>query len=122
MVSSIYGGDKVSATTLLAEDKITRRVGTKESDKKVLDSVLIRGQGFTGTTELLNTPYYVSYLPLRDVDQTPVGMLFAGSPQIVVLQTAGNSIQLTFVVAGILWLLAIIPCYLIAGYIAKQLK
>src|SRR3989344_265817 len=119
---SIYGGEKVSATTLLAADKVTRRVGISESDKRILELVLAKGESFTGTTQILNTPYFASYLPLTDVDATPVGMLFVGRPQISVLQTAAASIQLTFVVTGILWLLAIIPSYLIASYISKQLR
>lgn len=122
LASSIYADDKVSATTLLAEDGVTRRVGVVESNLNIVSKVLAKGETFTGSTSFLNTPYFASYLPLKDIDVTPVGMLFVGKPQVTVLQTAGRSIQASFVVAGILWLLAIIPSYLIASYISRQLK
>ena len=122
LTSSIYGGNQISATTLKLEDNINRRIGLAESNKVVLETVLAKGESYTGSTNLLNSPYFASYLPLKDIDNTPVGMLYVGRAQISVLQIAGNSIQYTFIIAGILWLIAIIPSYLIASYISKQLR
>jgi len=120
--ASIYGEDKISATSLVGEDGSSRRVGVIESNSEIKEQVLGKGEGFTGTTNFLNTPYFVSYLPLKDLDNTPVGMLSVGKPQVTILATAGRSIQGSFIVAGILWLLAILPSYLISSYISKQLK
>jgi len=106
----------------VGEDGSSRRVGVIESNSEIKEQVLGKGEGFTGTTNFLNTPYFVSYLPLKDLDNTPVGMLSVGKPQVTILATAGRSIQGSFIVAGILWLLAILPSYLISSYISKQLK
>ena len=120
--SAIFSGDKISATTLTAEDGITRRLGIAESNSHVTETVLAKGETFTGSINFLNTPYFASYMPIRDIDETPIGMLFVGKPQVTVLATAGRSIQASFAVAGILWLAAILPSYLIASYISKQVS
>jgi hypothetical protein len=122
LTSSIYGGNKISATTLVAEDGLTRRIGISETNKNITSKVLEKGANYVGTGDFLNTPYFVSFIPLKDIDNTVVGMLLIGKPQVSVLATAGRSIQASFIVAGILWLLAIFPSFLIAGYIAKQMK
>ncbi len=122
LASSIYGSNQISATTLTAEDGTTRRIGLVETNKKITSKVLGLGENFVGASDFLNTPYFSAYLPLKDVDNTNVGMLFVGKPQITVLSTAGRSIQASFVIAGILWLLAAIPSFLISGFISKQLK
>ncbi len=120
--SSVYGGPKISATTYVAEDGVTRRIGITESNLEIVNTVLGKGEPYAGETTFLNTPYVSAYLPLKDVDGTPLGMLNVGNPQTTILATAGRSMQGSYVVAGLLWLLAILPSYLIAGYLAKQLK
>jgi ABC-type spermidine/putrescine transport system permease subunit II len=49
-------------------------------------------------------------------------MLFIGQPQNKVLQSAGHSIELTFIVAAILLAIAILPAYWMSRYIARQLE
>jgi len=61
-------------------------------------------------------------LPLKDVDNNPVGMLFVGKPQVGVLQAAGRSIEMTFLVAVILLVLSIIPAYFISKYLTNQIR
>jgi hypothetical protein len=47
-------------------------------------------------------------------------MLFAGEPQIALLQTASRSIELTFLVSAVLTIASIIPAFAVARYLAAQ--
>lgn len=120
--ASIYGDNKISATTLLAADGKTRLNGISEENKNIKSKVLGKGEAYSGGISFANVPYYASYLPLKDIDNNPVGMLFVGSRQIGVLQTAARSIELTFIVAAFLLVFSVIPALLISKYIARQLE
>lgn len=120
--ASIYANTTLTATTLLSPDGVTRPIGTQEQRPQIRITVLKDGQPYTGGINLLNRPYFASYLPLLDANNTPVGMLFVGKPQAGVLSTAGRSIELTFLVTAVLLILSIVPAYLISQYIVKQIK
>lgn len=120
--SSVYGDDTVSATTFLSADGASRNLGIKETNAIIRDTVLSHGNNFTGSIVLLGTPYFASYLPLKDVDNTPVGMLMVGKPQSSTLTTAGKSIEMTFIVIIILLSASIIPAKFISDYITGQIR
>jgi hypothetical protein len=120
--ASLYADNVLSATTLLAPDGKARAVGIKEENKNIKNNVLIKGQSYVGGLNILNVSYFAAYLPLKDVDNIPVGMLSAGKPEIGVLAAAGRSIELTFIVTVILLILSVFPALLIAKYLAKQLE
>lgn len=120
--AAIYGDNILSATTLLAADGKSRYIGIKEETSQIKEKVLQKAESYTGPVNLLNTPYFAAYLPLKDVDSNPVGMLFVGQRQVGVLQAAGRSIETTFIVAVILLILSVIPSYLVAKYLSNQLK
>ena len=84
--------------------------------------MLEKGENFVGAVSILNTPYFASFLSLKDVDETPVGMLFVGKPQIGVFQTAGRAIESTFLVTAILMMIAVFPAYFISKYITSQIS
>lgn len=119
---TIYGDNQISATTILSADGKSRLVGLKEEDSDIREKVLLKGENRTTSVSILNVPYFAAYLPLMDVDNSPVGMLFVGKPEVGVLQTAGRSIELTFFVAAILLVASILPSYLISKQISKQLE
>lgn len=119
--AAVYGDNILSATTLVAADGKSRYIGVREEGESVKGKVLSKGESYTGPVNLLNTPYFAAYLPLKDVDTNPVGMLFVGKPQVGVLQAAGRSIELTFLVAVILLVLSVFPAYFIAKYLTNQI-
>lgn len=119
--SSMYAGNVRSATTFVAPDGMSRLVGVKDTSAAVRDTVLKKGKTFSGSVGILNRQFLAVYAPLKDADNMVVGMLFIGVPQASILQTAGRSVELTFLVTAVLLLLAIIPAYLTARYLAKQL-
>lgn len=120
--SSIYAGNLVSATTLAAADGISRLVGIKEHHPGVLSGVLTDGKSYTGSVTLLSRPYLAAYLPLSDIDRVPIGMIFVGKPQAGVIQTAARSIEITFMVTAALIVLSIVPSFLIARSLARQVR
>jgi len=120
--AGLYADNVLSATTLLSSDGKSRPLGIKEENKDVKDQVLIKGQPFVGGLSILNTSYFVADLPVKDVDNSIVGMLSVGRLQASLLSAAGHSIELTFLVTVILLVLSILPVLLISRYLTKQLK
>lgn len=120
--ASIYGDNKISATTLIAADGKTRLTGISEENKAIKEKVLGKGEPFSGAVAFANVPYFASYLALKDIDNNPVGMLFVGSRQVSVLTAAAKSIELTFIIAAFLLVFSIVPALLVSKYIARQLE
>lgn len=122
MDSSIYSHNVLSATTLVGPDGRSRLTGIKENNSAIENNVLKDGKTFKGVISLLNQPYLAVYAPLNDVDNTVAGMLFVGRPHAYILETAGRSIQITFVVAALLIIISIVPAYFVARRIAQQVS
>jgi hypothetical protein len=120
--SAIYAGNVRSATTFLSPDGKSRLVGIKENHSVVKSTVLKKGKTYEGALSISNRSYLAVYAPLKDVDNVPVGMLFIGKPQASILLIAGHSIELTFILAAVLILLAVAPAYYISRYLARQLR
>jgi len=120
--ASIYGGNKRSATTFVSADQKSRWIGISEDNSVIKKTVLVDGKPFIGTSDILNIPYLSAFLPLKDIDKVPVGMLFVGREKLEILQTAGRSIELTFFVSAILLVFSIIPAFFVAKYISGQVK
>ncbi len=120
--TTIYGNNQISATTLVSADGKTRLLGIKESNPNIDSQVLQNGASFTGALDILNTPFFVAVLPLKDIDNSPVGMLFVGKPQIGVLQTASRSIEYTFIIALVLMCLSVLPSFYLSKYLSSQLS
>jgi Double sensory domain of two-component sensor kinase len=119
--SSIYAGNVLSATTFVGADGKSRQVGIVQSNKIVKTGVLMQGKTYKGQLNILNRSYLAVYAPLKDADNEIVGMIFVGKPQSTILEAAGRSIQLTFIIASLLLVLSVIPAYLVSRYISKQL-
>ena len=120
--TAIYSGNIRAATTFTGPDGISRWVGVKETSSDVQDTVLKHGDIFKGQLDVLNRQYLAVYAPLKNADQAVIGMLFIGQPEITTLQTTSYLIRLTFIVSVILLAVAIIPAYMIARHITKQLE
>jgi hypothetical protein len=120
--AAIYGNNILAATTQISADGKSRWVGTQEQTPEVKTQVLEKGESYSGLLSVLNTPYLVSYMAVKDMDGAVVGMLFVGRPQATVLAVAAKSIEVTFITTAILMMLAILPAYKISKFIAEQLS
>lgn len=72
---TIFNGTKRYATTIMNDGK--RAVGT-EMAQSVIDTVITKGQAYSGTATLFNQMHYVNYEPLYDVNGKLVGAFFSG--------------------------------------------
>lgn len=120
--ASLYGDNVLTSTTLVSPDGKSRRVGTFEESKIIKETVLEKGENYTGSVDILSTPYFAAYLPLKDIDNVTVGMLFVGKEQVAILQTASRAIEATFLIAIVFIITSIAPSYLIARHIAHQVR
>jgi len=120
--SSVYGDNLRSATTFIAPDGKSRWVGIKEETAEVKKKVLVDGEDFTGSVNILNVPYFTAYTPLKDVDGNPVGMLFVGTPQVSLLKAASETIELTFLVTAGLLIVSVFPAYFVSKFIIEQIR
>jgi hypothetical protein len=119
--STIYGDNRISATTLSTAGGDARLVGVRMDRLDIKKMVLSEGKRYTGPVTLANVAYFGAFMPLSDVDNNPLGMLFVGKPQLSVLQTASRSIELTFLATVVLIGLSIVPAMWISKYIVDQI-
>jgi hypothetical protein len=122
LVISIYGSDKLSATSLKLGADISRPIGIKENNRQIIDQVLKKGQNYQGTVSLLSVPYQAVYLPIKDIDNVPVGMLSVAETQISIFQTAAKSLETTFIITAGIMTLSVLYSYLISRYLSRQLS
>lgn len=120
--AAIYAGNIRSATTFVGPDGKSRWVGIKEENSNIKKAVLADGKPYTGSSTILNTSYLSAFAPLKDMDNVPVGMLFVGREQSSILQAAGRSIELTFIIATVLLVLSIFPAFFVSRYITTQIR
>lgn len=119
--STIYAGAIRTATTLTGPSGTDRQIGARETHSAITSTVLKQGQIWHGAITISNQPYLAIYLPIKDADNTVVGMLAVGQPQSDILDTSNQAIKITFLTA-VLWLvLSIVPIYLVCRQIARQL-
>lgn len=119
---TVFAQDKRTATTIISPDGKSRFVGTLETNQKVLSTVLEKGETFVGSSEVLNEPYYTAYTPLKTFGGENIGMLFIGKPQTELLETAQESIDLTFLGSIVLMVIAMVPTYFISKYIKRNVE
>lgn len=119
--SVVWGGDQISASTIETFSGM-RLVGIREKRSFVTDTVLVRGDPYTGSVTLQNVGYIASYIPVRNLDGNPVGMLMAGRPEHSILVSAGRAIEQTFLVTVVLILFSVFPAYTISKFIAYQIE
>lgn len=120
--TAVFGKDRRAATTFIAPDGKSRFVGTLETNKKVLETVLSKGQVYVGSAQVLNLPFYTAYAPLRTDENQVIGMLFVGKLQNTLTDAARRSIDLTSLGSMILIALSLIPAYFFSRYIKEHLE
>ena len=120
--ASIYAGQKISATTLTNYFDATRLLGLTEKNAGVLSVLDGKNESFTGIVKIAGIDYLASFLPIKDSDGNPVGLLSAQKPHVEVLKTAGASLAITFFTTIILIIISTLPAKMISNFIIKQIK
>ncbi|MFA6989577.1 MAG: methyl-accepting chemotaxis protein [Candidatus Gastranaerophilaceae bacterium] len=117
---TIFKDDLRIATTVLKEGK--RAIGTLLS-AKVVDKVLIDKQNFTGRAIVVGQPYWSFYSPILNVNNKPIGVLFAAISENKLSSIFIKSFGVPFLITVII--LLIILTYIsvtFAYYINKPIK
>ncbi|TSC62577.1 MAG: methyl-accepting chemotaxis protein [Parcubacteria group bacterium Greene0416_14] len=117
---TIFAKDVAAATTFTLPNTSTRLIGTREVDTNITTAVLTKGERHTGTASVLNQPYLASYIPILDVEETQIGMLFTGRSQASILAVASDTLRLTFSLSIIFMLLSILPLAWLARFITHN--
>lgn len=111
-----------SATTFVDEVSSTRLLSLSETNGLIINKVLEGGEAYLGETEVQNIPYYSAYLPLYDVRQQPVGMIFVGRERSLLTQTTREANYNTFVISLLVALVSMIPAKMLADYIYRNYR
>lgn len=119
---TLYSEDQKAATTLVSADGKSRLIGAKETNEEITSTVLEEAETYSGTELVLDQPYYVTYKPLKSLDDNVIGMLFVGKPQSDLVATAEESFRLTFIGSIILMVISLGPSYLISKFIADNVQ
>ena len=78
--ATIFQGDLRIATNIKKPDG-NRAVGTPLAPGAVYDTVLKQGQPYQGETDILGSPFFTSYEPLKDGQGKIIGIMFVGIPK-----------------------------------------
>ena len=99
--STIFLNDTRISTTIFKDNK--RAIGTK-ADDRVVKSVITKGNEYIGSANVLSVPYKTIYIPLRDKNNSTIGMFFVGIDKQVIDKEVNGivSIVLTFIILMLL--------------------
>ncbi len=114
---TVYAYDVSAATTFTAPGGQLRLVGAREPNREITNAVLKKGETYTGEATVLNRPFLASYVPIKDIEETTVGMFFTGKSQAAFLASVSDVIQMTFSISIVLMVLSILPLWALARFI-----
>ncbi len=97
--ATVFQGDRRVATNVLKSDG-ARAVGTRLARGPVYDAVFRRGKPYRGKANILGTPFYTAYDPIKDRSAKVVGVLYVGLQQEEFLKPI-HVIQRTAILIGI---------------------
>jgi hypothetical protein len=118
----IYGGNKISAASILLSDGSGRPLGVTEKSTVINDTVLKQGNDYRGNVKIGGVGYLSAISPLKDVDNVTQGMMSASRTETSVFNLAVKSIELTYLIAAAMIILSIIPSYFVSKQINRQLE
>ncbi|WP_211112600.1 cache domain-containing protein [Azospirillum sp. SYSU D00513] len=105
--ATVFMGDLRITTNVMRPDG-SRAVGTRLAQGPVYDAVLVRGVPYRGEADIMGTPFFTAYDPIRDASGKVIGVLYVGIPSAEFFSAvegleqriAGLSAIIVLVVAG----------------------
>lgn len=76
--ATIFQGDTRVATNVMKPDGSGRAVGTQLAKNAAHESVLGRGEAFTGTVDILGQTFFTGYDPIKNQAGETIGILYVG--------------------------------------------
>lgn len=119
---TFFYGDTRLLTTVVDASSGKRLVGTKAS-AAVVDQVLKKGQTYMSTKgEVNGEKYFVCYMPVRNADQSIIGMTFAGVPAAKMNQSIQKSVFQLILAGLVVLLLGVIASVLESRRMSKAIE
>lgn len=115
---TIFVNNIRSATTF--KNGTTRMSGTIESDTKITEKVLKKGETYEGIIDIFNVEHLAIYTPLKDSDDNIIGMLSVAEPSQILIAVANDSVQSTLKILTFLLLLTSIPIYFVVKRLVQR--
>ena len=113
--------DYTRVTTNVVDENGKMQVGTKASDE-VIQKVLIEGEVYSGTADILGRSAQTYYMPLENSDGEIIGMWFVGVYTEIVDSDINSTMLLIIIFALIMLVIGIIVAYILGRRIAKGIK
>lgn len=102
--ATIFMGDERVSTNVVKPDG-NRAIGTRLTGP-AYEAVIKKGSSFRGEADILGTPYFTAYDPIRNVQNEVIGVLYVGVKQ-ADFYAAYRQLQIVIaIIAGVILLLA----------------
>jgi methyl-accepting chemotaxis protein len=88
--ATVFMGD-TRVTTNVKKPDGSRAVGTPLAPGPVYDAVLKSGQPYRGEADILGTPFFTAYDPIKNPGGEVIGILYVGIPQAEFLQSVTDT-------------------------------
>ena len=115
---TVFANDVSAATTFIVPESQLRLIGNRELDQDILTTVLKKHATYTGTTTILNRPFLAAYIPIKDVEETTIGMFFTGRSHASILAVVSDTMKLTFSISILLMIFFLLPIGWLARFIS----
>ncbi len=117
---TIFFGDLRISTNVPLDVAGNRAIGTRVS-QEVFETVLVKGQEFTGEAFVVNQDYITRYRPLKDHQGQVVGILYVGAEKASFQRLLDSFQREVYLIAGATILLAIFIAIPVAWSISRPL-
>nr|WP_255636068.1 methyl-accepting chemotaxis protein [Azospirillum sp. 412522] len=119
--ATLFMGDRRVATNVLKPDG-SRAVGTTLAKGPVYDAVLGRGVPYRGQADILGTPFYTAYDPIKASDGRVVGILYVGIPKAEFFAAIRDTQAMIAAISAVVTLLVATCCLLLARRMFRPLS
>ncbi len=119
--TTIFSGDKRSATTIRTSDGISRWIGSLLNNEEIEETVLIGGKAYRDIVDRLGIPYYSAFEPVRNINGEIIGMVAVGVPTNILLEDTRQQLLTTFLTLTIVSsLVALLGYYTVHIFYLKK--
>ncbi len=115
----MYSRATRSATTITTSDGASRWVGSQESERAVVETVLERGLPYQSIVDRLGDVYYAAFEPIRDVNGKVIGMVSVGKPTHILFEDTRKQLIVSLLFGLAISVLAAFLGYGVLSYFRK---
>ena len=119
--ATVFMGDTRITTNVVKPDG-SRAVGTPLAKGPVYDAVLTNGQSYRGEADILGTPFFVAYDPIKNANGEVIGILYVGVPQAEFLKSVTDTRNTLMIIGGAVTLLATLFCLFATRRLLRPLE